>query len=136
MSQMTIDSDARNTPVGDVEIVLTDHAAQIGGTVVDARGQRVADYSVIVFPTDRERWFRWSRFWKLTRPGQDGSFAVTDLPPGEYFVAAVDHAEGSASVGEWQDPQFLETLAPRATRVTIAGSLHLSVTPTLIVRDR
>jgi hypothetical protein len=131
-----LESDARNTPITDVDIVLTDHAAQISGTVVDGRGQPAIDYSVIVFPTDRERWYRLSRFWKFVRPAQDATFNVRDLPPGAYFVAAVDHSEGTVGGGEWQDPQLLEALAPRATRVVVTEGQHVTVTPTLIIRDR
>jgi hypothetical protein len=40
---------------------------------------------------------------------------LTGLPPGEYFVVAVDSAFG----GEWRDPAWLEAASHVATRVTL-----------------
>ncbi|HKE84996.1 MAG TPA: carboxypeptidase-like regulatory domain-containing protein [Vicinamibacterales bacterium] len=103
-----------------VEAVISTAGGTIAGHVTDARSIPVATYSVIVFPTDRTKWFANSRFLKFGRPSQDGGFEVIGLPPGEYWVAAVDAIEGNQSFGEWQKPEVLESLAPRATRVVLA----------------
>jgi hypothetical protein len=63
-------------------------AAAISGHVTDSRSAPVSNYSVVVFSTDRSTWILPSRVLKLARPTQDGSFEVTGLPPGEYWVAA------------------------------------------------
>jgi protocatechuate 3,4-dioxygenase beta subunit len=118
----------------DVEIVLTNTVSGIAGSVTDARGQAVTDYSVIVFATRADRWYQGSRFFTFTRPKADGTFAITDLPPGDYCVAAVDRLQGTEGLGEWQDPAFLESIAPRATRVTLADGQLAAVTPRLIIR--
>jgi hypothetical protein len=115
----------------DVEIVLTNRPARIGGRVTDARGQTAADYTVIVFATDAARWYQGSRFFKLAGPQPDGTFTIGNLPPGEFSVAAVDWIESSA---EWQDPAFLNAIASRATTVTLGEGQSVTVTPRLIVR--
>ena len=103
-----------------VEAVISTAGGTIAGHVTDARSIPIANYSVIVFPTDRTKWFANSRFLKFGRPSQDGGFEVIGLPPGEYWVAAVDTIDGNQSFGEWQKPEVLESLAPRATRVLLA----------------
>ena len=59
---------------------------------------------------------------------------IGNLPPGEYYVAAVDWMQGTEGFGEWQDPAFLNAIAPRATRVTLTEGQAVSITPRLIVR--
>jgi hypothetical protein len=93
--------------------------AAISGHVTDANSAPIGNYSVVVFATDRAKWFTTSRFLKLVRPAQDGSFEVNGLPPGEYWVAAVDRVEGNEVSGDWQKPESLEQLAYRALRVTL-----------------
>ena len=61
---------------------------------------------------------------KLGRPAQDGTFRVEGLPPGDYWFAAVDRVD-TANAGEWQNPEFLETLVSRASRIVLAaGETH------------
>jgi hypothetical protein len=124
----------RDQSLTDVEVVLTKNAAGITGGVADARGASVTDYTVIVFATRPDRWYQGSRFLTFTRPKADGTFAVADLPPGEYYVAAVDRMQGTEGFGEWQDPAVLESLAPGSTRITLGEGQTPSVTPRLIVR--
>jgi hypothetical protein len=102
------------------EIVVSNAGAVITGHVTDARSAPVLDYAVVIFSTDRRKWFANSRFLKLGRPSQDGAFEVVGLPPGEYWVAAVDSIQGNQSSGEWEKPEVLEALSTRATRVTVA----------------
>ena len=73
-----------------------------------------------MFSTDRARWRADSRSIAFARPAQDGGFEVAGLPPGEYWVAAVDAIPGSQSAGEWEKPEVLEALSTRATRVMLA----------------
>jgi hypothetical protein len=101
------------------EIVASNAGGVITGHVTDARSAPVRDYAVVVFSTDRTKWFANSRFLKLGRPSQDGTFEVVGLPPGEYWVAAVDSIQGNQSFGEWEKPDVLEALSTRATRVTL-----------------
>ena len=124
----------RDESLTNVEIVLTSKAASITGSVVDARGSVSSDYTIIVFATSTDRWFQGSRALAFTRPKADATFLVPDLPSGDYYVAAVDRMQGAEASGEWQDPAFLESIAPMAMRVTLSEGQTQSVTPRLIVR--
>ena len=70
----------------------------------------------IVFPQDREKWFERSRFIKVVRASQDGSFRASSLPPGDYYVAATVIAGESV---EATTPEVLERLVPRAVRAML-----------------
>jgi len=94
--------------------------AAVTGHVTDARAMPISNYSVVVFPTDRSKWVANSRLVRLARPAQDGSFEVNGLPPGEYWLAAVDTIDGNEGSGGWQKPEVLEQLSFRAHRVTLA----------------
>lgn len=118
----------------DVEVVLTDGAARVTGNVADARGRPTTGYTAIVFATDSERWYYGSRFLKFARPKQDGTFTIAGLPSGEYYVAAVDSMDGNDHSGEWLDPEFLESIAIRSSRVTLSDGQQLVVNPRLVVR--
>jgi hypothetical protein len=120
--------------VTDVEIVLTTAAASVTGRVTDALGQATADYTVIIFSTSADLWYDGSRFLAVTRPKPDGTFAVANLPPGDYCVVAVDRMQGTERSGEWQDPAFLDSIAPRGARVTLGEGQVASITPRLMVR--
>lgn len=120
--------------LADVEVVLTNLGTQVAGTVTDARGHAVSACTAVVFPLDRSRWERLSRFIKAARCDPDGTFLVRGLPSSEYFAAAVDRLEGTERAGEWQDPAFLEPLVAGATRVMVNDGQTATVTAKLIVR--
>jgi hypothetical protein len=84
---------------------------------------------VIAFSIDREGWFDGSRHIKRVPLAPNGSFDVTGLPPGEYFVAAV-----TVSPSDLQEPDALESLVPRAARVTAREGAVSEVTLRLIRR--
>jgi protocatechuate 3,4-dioxygenase beta subunit len=112
---------------GNVEIVLSSRSATLSGRVRDGRDPPVTDYSVIVFATDSQRWYDRSRYLKLARPSQDGRFDVSGLPPGEYWVAAVDAIAGDTGYGEWQNPDVLNGLTPGARRIALAEGQRAAV---------
>jgi hypothetical protein len=108
-------------PFTDVEAVLSSGGAGISGRVVDARDAAITDYSVVVFAADPAQWFRSSQQLKASRSDRDGRFRFSGLPPGDYFVSALDVLEGSpGGGGEWQNPAVLEELSSRAQRITLA----------------
>jgi hypothetical protein len=76
----------------------------------------VSDLFVIAFPVDRAFWLRYGRRLQLTRPGTDGRFVFRDLPPGEYFLAALSDVDQD----EWQDAAFLaEVVAAGVARLAL-----------------
>ncbi len=101
-----------------VVITFVDRQSDVSGTVLAANGSPDATATVLAFPTDRSMWSGAGsapRRLKNARAGKDGSYQLGNLPPGEYFVVAIP--EGAA--GEWQNPDFLDTVSRTATRLRI-----------------
>jgi hypothetical protein len=101
--------------VTDAIITFADKSTELAGTLQDATGTATSDYSIIVFPSDKQYWQPQSRRIQSVRPGTDGRFAVRNLPPGSYMIVAVTDVEP----GEWYDPEFLSQLAGAAMRFTL-----------------
>jgi hypothetical protein len=122
LKSMTIGGvDATDTPfdfgsgghtIGDAEIVMSRSGATIAGVVND--GPRAGSFVAVAFPTAREWWFSGSRHLQQRRGSANGSFDIDGLPPGDYWVVAVDR------LGDWESPEALDALVPLATRVTVA----------------
>lgn len=105
---------ADQNPSG-VTVVLTDRVIELSGTVFDADGQPQLDYTVIAFSTDPSNWRPLSRSIQAGRPDRSGQFRLRGLPPGDYYVVAVDDVES----GEWFDPAFLDGIRRHATSVSL-----------------
>ena len=104
-----------------VEVHITDRLTTVSGQVLDRSDAPLGDATVIVFPSDRARWYETSRSVRSTRPDQQGKWQVKTLPPGEYFAVALDYVED----GAWDDPEFLDSLRESAQRFTLAeAGLH------------
>lgn len=122
--------------LSEVQVVVTNRLTELTGTAVDSRGQPVAgDYAVLAFPTDRDRWYPGSRYFRRTGPGASGTFSLRGLPPGDYFVAAVrDLPVLRDGPDAWQDPEFLESIALQSAPASLAegqsssASIHV-ITP-------
>ena len=104
--------------VGDAEIVVSSNGATITGRATE-RDVPVDDYSVVAFPLDRNQWTPHSRRLRFARSSRGGAFRLAGLPPGDYYVAAVDRLDGSADGGEWQNDDVLNRLVPGAERITL-----------------
>jgi hypothetical protein len=116
-----------------VEVIFAANPASIGGRAVDGRGEPVNEYLAVVFPVDDERWFAGSRWLKAARPGTNGEFVVKGLPPGEYYVAAVDRLDGTSN-GAWQTVEFLHGLVSGASRVSAGPGAPSTATLRVIRR--
>lgn len=104
-----------NEDISDVELEITNRVTDLSGLVTNGRGQAVKEYSVIVFPQDRDKWTPGSRYMRTGRPDQDGRFKLTGLPPGQYHILALDYVDAN----EWNDPEFLDRVRSKATPVSI-----------------
>jgi hypothetical protein len=104
-----------NEEIRDVEIVVGDHAPRIDGQLLNPRGQPLRDATVLIFSTDRNRWFETSRSVRAARPDQQGKWQITGLPNGEYLAVALDYVEDRA----WDDAEFLEGLQRYGRKLTI-----------------
>ena len=109
----------REQSLNGVEVTITDRITELTGTIVAADTGGAQAPAVIVFATDRTRWYPEPRFMRKTTPASDRAFSIAGLPFGSYYVAAVASLPFSGA-DDWQDPAFLETLVFRASTVTLA----------------
>jgi hypothetical protein len=100
------------------EVELTTQMASVTGVVTDAKGNASRDYTVLIFPRDRERWEPTSRYFAVARPDQDGRFKAQFVLPGDYYGIALDYVEQGSNT----DPEFLERIKQRATEFSIADT--------------
>jgi hypothetical protein len=99
-----------------LQILVTDKVSEVNGKVTNAKGEPTRDYTVVIFPEDPSKWGYPSRFIRSGRADQDGLYKIRGLPADEpYLAIAVDYLEE----GEGGDPDFLEQIKDRATRVSI-----------------
>jgi hypothetical protein len=107
---------APNDDISGGVLTFTDQTQQVSGTLQDQSGRPAPDYTIIVFAADKRYWVPQYRRIRTTRPGTDGRFTVTNLPAGDYRLAAVvDIATGDAN-----DPAFLEQLMQASVPITLA----------------
>ena len=104
-----------NEDIGGLEVELTNKLTTISGLVTNARGETVKEYSAIAFAQDREQWKGATRYQGSGRPDQDGRFKITGLPPGDYYIVALDRMDP----GQSSDPDFLNAIVIKATAVSI-----------------
>ena len=98
-------------------VTFSDRASELTGHVHYASGLAVRDEMIIVFSADPHHWFYGSRRIAAVRPTDAGRYAVRNLPPGDYFVAATN----DLAPGEWYEPEALKILMRDASRVVIGA---------------
>ena len=112
-----------NENITDIELELTNRVTDLSGLVTNTRGAAVKEYSIVVFAQDRDKWTANSRWMRTGRPDQDGRFKVTGLPPGDYYIVALDYVD----TDQWTESDYLERVRARATSVTIGEGETKSV---------
>ena len=112
---VAIKSAARSS---EVVITFTDRHAELAGRLLDTAGRPAPEYFVFVFSTNRSYWTpnATRQLRPPTRPASDGTYRLTALPPGEYFVAALTEVDDA----DIYDAAFLEQVAAAAFKITIA----------------
>jgi hypothetical protein len=99
-----------------LQIVFSRRRTELSGGIADERGRPETDATVIIFAEDSNRWTFQSRYIRTARPNQDGRYNLRGMPPHDYYyVVAVREVE----TGQWQDPEFLESVRDQATRVSL-----------------
>jgi hypothetical protein len=114
--------DLVNRDLDGVVIAFTDRPSAITGSVTGAQGAD-ATAIVIAYPTDEAIWTSAPRRLRTARAAEDGSFAIQALPPGEYYVAAVQED----LVSEWQDTALLRALTSVAQLVRVIEGQRTAV---------
>jgi hypothetical protein len=95
---------------------LTDRPAVLSGTVLDGEGRPSSAFPIIIFSTDSSHWMVGSRRVQQVRPASDGTYRITGLPAGEYYVGAVTTLE----LDDLYAPAFLQQIVPIAFTIAIA----------------
>jgi len=98
-----------------VVLTFSDRHASLSGVLQDTSLRPALSLTVIAFTTNREWWRPPFRRVLTARPATDGRFTLHDLPPGEYYLAALN----DVAPDEWRDRAFLELASRLAIRVTI-----------------
>jgi hypothetical protein len=105
--------------IPDLVLTYTDRWSGMSGVV---QGQGAAGAMVLAFTANPQAWENSGanpRRMKSARANTKGEFALSSVPPGEYYVIAVPEEQM-----EWRDPKTLEALARQATQVSIAEGEH------------
>ena len=102
--------------IDNVIVTMSDAMASVTGTLYDAASKPSSDLSMVLFSTDRAHWYQGARRLRAPlRPSSDGRFTFTGLPPGEYYLAALNDFEPN----EWLDPEFLAQAAAGAITISL-----------------
>jgi hypothetical protein len=99
----------------DVVVTLNDRRTELSGTLQTPTGQPAPDYFIVVFPATPALRVPGSRRIQAVRPATDGRFVAANLPAGDYLIAAL----ADVMPNEWNDPKFLDRLAPSAIKVAL-----------------
>lgn len=110
--------------VSDIVLTLTDHPAEIAGSIESNGGQK-DPLDVLVFPSDYVAAADEGMLTRRSRivTAESGRFSVKGLPSGNYLVAAISPSEEAT----WARPDVLRVIAPQATTVSIADHGHATV---------
>jgi hypothetical protein len=98
-----------------VKIVITNRFPSVTGRLTDERGTPT-EGTVLLFPSDPDKWLEVAGTARSARPDQSGTYRFESVRPGDYLLIALDYVQ------QWQvyDPEFLEQLRDRASRVTLS----------------
>lgn len=104
----------------DVVLTFGERWQDLSGRLRASSGAAALDYTIVLFPADKQYWLPGSRRILTTRPGTDGQFRLGGpgpiaLPPGSYLLAAGIDLERD----EQFDPAFLDSLVPAAVPLTV-----------------
>src|SRR5437773_3829064 len=112
-----------------IDVLLTSRVTRIEGQLLDERNQPLRDATVLVFPSDADKWFESSKSIRAARLDQQGRWQAKGLPAGEYLAIALDYVAD----GAWNDPDYLESLRRDARKVTLADGGSETVALKVIV---
>jgi hypothetical protein len=104
-----------DSDVSKVVVTLSDHFAELSGTVYGPDGRRVSGLSVIVMPDDPFLRQVSRRRVGAAQVASDGVYRITGLPAGMYRVAAIV----SGADVDLADPALLDELARSPVNVTL-----------------
>jgi hypothetical protein len=110
-------------------ITLIDQSTAVSGFVRNATGQADGDATVVIFSASSAAGSSARPY--TTRASRFGHFTVTHLPPGNYFIAAIDDADSVGWESAARRPAIRRgasslTLKPGETKIVDLKRLNLS----------
>ncbi|HSL21065.1 MAG TPA: carboxypeptidase-like regulatory domain-containing protein [Vicinamibacterales bacterium] len=100
--------------VSNVELLVTNRTTTVTGVVRNEKNEVLTDYAVVAFSTDEAHWQFPSRRVNVAQPDQNGTYRLRNLPPGSYFLIALD-----SMPEELGNPDLFRQWQTDATRLTI-----------------
>lgn len=113
----------------DITLVVSGTAATLTGRTMGTSSQPESGALVVLFSTSRERWFTGSPWVRRFYSDVGGRFSVSPLPPGDYWVVAVDSPLDGFGHRESDWAEMLDPLTSSARRVTLNDGQTVSVNP-------
>ena len=110
--------DLGTADVTDLVVTFSRKTTRVSGTIVTESGAVDPDADVVIFPSDSNSWRDGTATRRVRQAHATalGRFDITDVPIGEYYVAAV--------INRWTvdstDPAVLDRLVAGATKVSLA----------------
>jgi Carboxypeptidase regulatory-like domain len=130
--------DALHSPVdltsgggGQFDIVLSPTAADVAGVARNSNGEPAVNVNVALWPKPGSNTSATFQF-RGAQTDKDGSFRMTNLPPGEYFAAAFDLL---SDTGVLQSPDFRAKFESKAAAIKLSDSGHGTADLTVIPQD-
>jgi hypothetical protein len=100
-----------------LELVFTQKAAELSGTVTMSGDARFEDATIILFPADESLWADTQRFIRLARPDKAGAYKFSMIPAHhDYLLVTALQLEP----GQFMDPDFLRSVRDRAMRLSLS----------------
>jgi protocatechuate 3,4-dioxygenase beta subunit len=101
--------------VAGLAVTFTDVQTELSGLLTDSAGRPAPQLYVVVFSTDKTMWMPESRRIRSVRSGDNGSYAIVGLPPGEYYLCALTELD----TGLQYEGEYLQQFIPSAIRITL-----------------
>jgi hypothetical protein len=101
--------------VSGLVVTFTDAQAELSGALTDHQGRPAPQLYVFVFPTDKALWVPDSRRIRSVRSGENGSYLIEELLPGDYYLCALTELDIALQF----EPEYLEQLVPASIKITL-----------------
>jgi hypothetical protein len=99
---------------------------EISGVALNEKGDTVAGAHVALISEPRLPFRQ-----RATRTDQNGAYRLANVPPGEYFLVALDSVEP----GALEDDEFVKTFRAKMKKVKVESEGSQSATLTVLSAD-